>query len=259
MSLRLSVVIITHNAAGLLPGCLASIALADEIVVLDYASEDETLNIALAAGAKIATNNDWQGYGIQRQRAQRLASGDYILMLDADERVSAELMRSIRQVLKNPRENCVYTVSRRNWFLGRFMRHSGWYPDRVVRLYPRHYRYNDKLVHESLVIHQAKVTGLSGDLLHLTCLDFMDFQQKQLDYARAWAKERFLAGKRSGIIRIFTHPLAAFIKTLLLRGGILDGQQGFLLAVVNAQYTFNKYTALWALQQGNVPAQETKP
>lgn len=131
------------------------------------------------------------------------------------------------------------------------MRHSGWYPDRVMRLYERErYQYNDNLVHESLACDSAPVIPLTGDLLHLTCRDFASFQRKQLNYATAWAQERHLRGKKATLTGIFTHTLGAFLKTLLLRGGVLDGKQGWLLAVVNAQYTFNKYTGLWALCRG---------
>ncbi|EGT5206452.1 TPA: glycosyltransferase family 2 protein [Cronobacter sakazakii] len=251
MRARLSVVMIAKNAASLLPDCLASVAWADEIVVLDSGSSDDTVAVATAAGAKVFIENDWQGYGIQRQRAQQYASGDYILMIDTDERVTPELAQAIRQVLENPDPQAVYSIARRNLFLGRFMRHSGWYPDRVTRLYARErYRYNDNQVHESLDAPGARVVTLSGDLLHLTCRDFASFQRKQLNYATAWAQERHQQGKKVSVPGIFGRTLAAFCKTLILRAGVLDGRQGWLLAVVNAQYTFNKYTELWALNRG---------
>ncbi|EOC0587547.1 glycosyltransferase family 2 protein [Cronobacter sakazakii] len=251
MRARLSVVMIAKNAASLLPDCLASVAWADEIVVLDSGSSDDTVAVATAAGAKVFTESDWQGYGIQRQRAQQCASGDYILMIDTDERVTPELAQAIRQVLKQPDPQAVYSIARRNLFLGRFMRHSGWYPDRVTRLYARErYRYNDNQVHESLDAPGARVVTLSGDLLHLTCRDFASFQRKQLNYATAWAQERHQQGKKVSVPGIFGRTLAAFCKTLILRAGVLDGRQGWLLAVVNAQYTFNKYTELWALNRG---------
>lgn len=251
MSQRLSVVMIAKNAADLLPDCLASVAWADEIVLLDSGSQDATLDVARAAGVNVFTDTDWQGYGIQRQKAQRFASGDYVLMIDTDERVTPELAQAIRAVLDGPQPDAVYSIARRNFFLGRFMRHSGWYPDRVMRLYPRErYQYNASLVHESLETQGAKVIELKGDLLHLTCRDFASFQRKQLNYATAWAQERHQKGKKASLTGIFTHTLGAFLKTLLLRGGVLDGKQGWLLAVVNAQYTFNKYTELWALNHG---------
>ncbi|OAT15505.1 lipopolysaccharide biosynthesis glycosyltransferase [Buttiauxella noackiae ATCC 51607] len=254
---RLSVVMIAKNAADVLPECLASVSWADEVVLLDSGSTDSTVEIALEAGAKVFINEDWQGFGKQRQLAQNYASHDYILMIDTDERVTPELASTLKAVLENPQPDTVYSIARRNLFLGRFMRHSGWYPDRVTRLYARsRYSYNDNQVHESLEAPGAKVVPLKGDLLHLTCRDFASFQRKQLNYATAWAQERHQRGKRVSIAGIFGHTFGAFCKTLLLRAGFLDGKQGWLLAVVNAQYTFNKYAELWALNQSYT---ENKP
>ncbi len=251
MSSRLSVVMIAKNAADILPDCLLSVSWADEVVLLDSGSADATIAIARQAGVKVFVDENWQGFGIQRQRAQDYASGDYILMIDTDERVTPELAAALKAVLANPQPDAVYSIARRNLFLGRFMRHSGWYPDRVIRLYARErYRYNDNQVHESLEAPGAKIIALEGDLLHLTCRDFASFQRKQLSYATAWAHERHQRGKKVSLAGIFGHTLGAFCKTLLLRAGFLDGKQGWLLAVVNAQYTFNKYTELWALNQG---------
>ncbi|MFT2798074.1 glycosyltransferase family 2 protein [Serratia sp. JSRIV001] len=244
----LSVVMIAKNEVELLSECLQSVAWADEIIVLDSGSTDGSVALAESLGAKVFTHTDWQGFGKQRQKAQSYATQDYVLMIDADERVTPELRHSIEQVLANADDSVVYSLGRRNLFLGRFMRHSGWYPDRVNRLYAnQRYRYNDDLVHESLNTGGAKVVPLQGDLLHLTCRDFFAFQRKQLHYAEQWAIQRHQAGKRCGYLSILTHTLGAFCKTWLLRAGFLDGKQGLLLAVVNAQYTFNKYAALWAL------------
>ncbi|WP_419964338.1 glycosyltransferase family 2 protein [Pantoea vagans] len=248
---RLSVVMIAKNEAELLPDCLASVIWADEIIVLDSGSSDDSVEIATQAGAQVYQSDDWQGYGIQRQRAQGYATGDMILMIDADERVSPELRAAIEQVLVAPPSRTVYSLGRSNLFLGRFMRHSGWYPDLVMRLYPRTFRYNDNLVHESLQSDGASVVALPGDLQHLTCRDLIAFQRKQLAYAEAWATERHQRGKRCGLFSVFSHTLGAFVKTLLLRAGFLDGKQGWILAVVNAQYTFNKYSALWALNHAS--------
>jgi (heptosyl)LPS beta-1,4-glucosyltransferase len=251
MPTRLSVVMIAKNAADLLPDCLASVHWADEIVLLDSGSDDNTVELARSLGVQVHVDSNWQGYGIQRQRAQALATGDYVLMIDTDERVTPELEKSLRDALAAPEPGAVYSIARRNYFLGRFMRHSGWYPDRVLRLYERErWQYNDNQVHESLDSRGAKVVELKGDLKHLTCRDFAEFQRKQLAYATAWAQERHQKGKRTSLAGIFGHTLGALIKTLILRGGVLDGAQGWLLSVVNAQYTFNKYTELWALNRG---------
>ncbi|VXD05382.1 Lipopolysaccharide core biosynthesis glycosyltransferase KdtX [Enterobacterales bacterium 8AC] len=246
----LSVVMIAKNEAELLPDCLQSVAWADEIIVLDSGSQDGSVALAESLGAKVFTDTNWQGFGKQRQKAQSYATQDYVLMIDADERITPELRQSIEHALTVADDNVVYSLGRRNLFLGRFMRHSGWYPDRVNRLYAnQRYRYNDDLVHESLNINGAKVVPLKGDLLHLTCRDFFAFQRKQLHYAEQWAAQRHQAGKNCGFLSILTHTLGAFCKTWLLRAGFLDGKQGLLLAVVNAQYTFNKYAALWALDR----------
>lgn len=248
---RLSVVMIARDAADVLPDCLNSVSWADEIILLDSGSTDNTVSIAAAAGVKVHVDTDWQGYGIQRQRAQQHATGDYILMIDTDERVTPTLKNAIQAVLAAPADNAVYSINRRNLFLGRFMRHSGWYPDSVTRLYARtRYHYNDNRVHESLDAPGAAVITLKGDLEHLTCRDLFAFQQKQLNYAAAWACERHQQGKKTSITSVFTHTFGAFVKTLLLRGGIFDGKQGWLLAIINAQYTFNKYAGLWALSHG---------
>ncbi|WP_036770050.1 glycosyltransferase family 2 protein [Photorhabdus australis] len=247
---RLSVVMITQNSADLIRDCLDSVSWADEIIVLDSGSSDDTCQIAQAMGAKIFSNTNWPGFGRQRQLAQQYASGDYIFMIDTDERVTPELRASIKQVLNHADNNKVYSCARRNLFLGRFMKHSGWYPDRVLRLYARdRYQYNDNQVHESLETHGVPVVILKGDLLHLTCRDLMEFQRKQLNYAKAWAKQRHEQGKQCSYFSIFSHTFGAFVKTWLLRAGFLDGKQGLILAIVNAQYTFNKYVALWEKRQ----------
>ncbi|MCT6516253.1 glycosyltransferase family 2 protein [Proteus vulgaris] len=253
-SQRLSVVMISKNVADVIGECLDSVQWADEIIVLDSGSQDDTCRIATERGVKVFVNSEWPGFGKQRQLAQQYATGDYIFMIDSDERVTPELKTSIQTVLQQPEEQyVVYNCARRNLFMGRFMKHSGWYPDKVTRLYAReHYQYNDNLVHESLETQGATVKTLQGDLLHLTCRDLMEFQQKQLKYATEWAKERHQQGKKVSFGSILSHTVGAFFKTWLLRMGFLDGKQGLILAFVNAQYTFNKYASLWELSQKTI-------
>ncbi|MEQ9996182.1 glycosyltransferase family 2 protein [Pectobacterium versatile] len=252
MKKNLSVIIITKNESELIEECLQSASWADEIIVVDSGSTDSTVEIAYRYGAKVYQHNDWPGYGKQRQRAQGYASGDYIFFIDADERITPELRQSIESVLSKPNlgDKIVYSCARRNLFLGRFMKHSGWYPDKVIRLYAnKRYKYNDNNVHESLDCGDAPIQHLSGDLKHLTCRDFSAFQEKQLRYAVAWARERHEKGRSCRYSEIFTHSIFSFLKTWIFRAGFLDGKQGLLLALVNAQYTFNKYTALWSLNK----------
>ena len=245
----LSVVLIAKNCETTLSDCLKSVQWADEIILLDSGSTDQTVSIAEEMGAKVYTNTDWQGYGRQRQIAQSYASCDYVFMIDTDEQMTSELRGSIDKILSGPQQQkTVYTCARRNWFLGRYMMNCGWYPDRVIRLYINSERtYNNNLVHEAVDTSNAKVIKLEGDLLHSTCTDYITFQKKQLVYAQNWAIERFEQGKKVGLSSAFTHGLGAFIKTYFVRKGFLDGAHGLLLSLVVTQYTFNKYAALWAL------------
>ncbi|WP_323640403.1 glycosyltransferase family 2 protein [Pectobacterium polonicum] len=251
---KLSIVMIAKNASELIDECLRSVEWADEIIIVDSGSTDNTVEIAENYGARVYHTNQWPGYGKQRQKAQRYANGDYIFVIDTDERVTPELRNSIEKILAKPDidNRNVYFCARRNLFLGRFMRHSGWYPDNVIRFYANNYfTYNDNTVHESLNYGSASLKKLSGDLLHLTCREFSSFQKKQLHYALAWAEERHSRGKRCRYSDIFIHTVFAFLKTWIFRAGFLDGKQGLLLAIVNSQYTFNKYTELWSLQKKN--------
>ncbi|VFP78532.1 Glycosyl transferase family 2 protein [Candidatus Erwinia haradaeae] len=246
---KISVVIITRNSAEFLPECLESVNWADEIIILDFNSTDQTRNIACQYGAIVYRTNSWNGYGKQRQIAQSYAQNSMILMIDSDERVTNNLKNSIQNILKEPETDTVYLLSRSNLFLGRFMRHGGWYPDRVIRLYPRHFQYNSNLVHEALYAPKTKIKLLDGDLLHITCSDFYSFQLKQLSHAKAWAIQSNQNGKNSNVIRIFLYTIWTFIQTLLIRASFLDGTKGWILAMVNSQYTFNKYTTLWTLNR----------
>lgn len=244
----LSVLIITHNEGEVLSDCLASVSWVDEIIILDFNSQDKTRHIAAQYGAKIFQSTNWLGFGVQRQRVQTYANSDYILMLDADERVTYELRQSIEKILQRPDYNVVYSCTRYNLFFDTFIRHGSWYPDKVIRLYARkYYNYNTLLVHESLDIGNTKVINLKGNLLHLACRDLMMFQHKQLKYAEDWAKIYYKQGYKCNMLIVIIHTYYSFIRNWLFRFGFLDGKYGWLLAMINAQYTFNKYTALWVL------------
>ncbi|WP_447956818.1 glycosyltransferase family 2 protein [Vreelandella sp. EE7] len=247
--MAISAVLIVKNEAHHLRACLETLAWADEIVVLDAGSLDETCAIAREFTDNVNVNADWQGFGVQRQRAEALAQGDWILMIDADERVTDELRESIENAVKAP--PAVYALSRLSWCFGRFIRHSGWYPDRVLRLYPKgQAAYNAALVHEKLVVPEAlSVEPLSGDLLHYTYRDVRHYLEKSAHYADAWAEQRAALGKKASIGQGVAHGLGCFIKMYLLKAGFLDGRQGLLLAILSAHSTFNKYAALWVRHQ----------
>lgn len=250
--MAISAVLIVKNEAHHLRACLETLSFADDIAVLDAGSSDETLAIARAFTDNVSVDADWQGFGVQRQRAEALARFEWILMIDADERVTDELKASIlTAVAKGP---AVYSLPRLSWCFGRFIRHSGWYPDRVLRLYPKgRASFNAALVHEKLVVPDAlDVKPLSGDLLHYTYRDVRHYLEKSAHYADAWAEQRATRGKSASIGQGVAHALGCFLKMYLLKAGFRDGRQGLLLAILSAHSTFNKYAALWVRGQQGV-------
>ncbi|WP_025342470.1 glycosyltransferase family 2 protein [Mannheimia varigena] len=244
----LSVAMIVKNEAQDLAACLETVkGWVDEIIILDSGSTDETPQIAAEYNAKFYTNADWQGFGKQRQLAQQYVTSDYVLWLDADERVTDELKQSILQAVKKDEKNTVYKISRLSEVFGKQIRHSGWYPDYVVRLYRTDFaKYGDELVHEK--VHYPKeaiVKKLQGDLLHFTYKDIHHYLVKSASYAKAWAIQRANAGKTASLFDGVTHAIGCFVKMYFLKAGFLDGKQGFLLAVLSAHSTFVKYADLW--------------
>lgn len=247
----LSVALIVKNEEENLAACLDTVMWADEIVVLDAGSDDNTVEIAKKYTDKIFINADWQGYGIQRQRLQEFTSCDWILMLDADERLTPELISGVKEVVKNNDTNVVYALPRLSWCFGDFIRHSGWYPDYVTRLYAKdNAKYNDKLVHEKLEFtSSSKEMKLNGDLLHYTYRDLEHYLVKSAGYAKAWATQKQANGKSSSLLKAFSHGLSCFLTMYIFRLGFLDGRQGLLLALLSGHSTFAKYADLWLRQQ----------
>lgn len=244
----LSVAMIVKNEAQDLRDCLDTVKdWVDEIVILDSGSTDETPQIAAEYSAKFYTNTDWQGFGKQRQLAQQYVTSDYVLWLDADERVTQELKNSILQAVEKNEKNTVYQIGRLSEVFGKQIHHSGWYPDYVVRLYPTELaNYGDELVHEKVHYPKdTKVQKLTGDLLHFTYKDIYHYLVKSASYAKAWAIQRANAGKTATLFDGVSHAIGCFVKMYILKAGFLDGKQGFLLAVLSAHSTFVKYADLW--------------
>lgn len=247
----LTVAMIVRNEAANLRACLESVKWADEIVVVDGGSNDETTAIARAYTDKVYIEPDWEGYGVQRQRAQARATGDWVFMIDADERVTPDLRDAIERIVAADDRNVVATVPRLSFCFGRFIRHSGWYPDYVVRLYPRNRaRYDDAQVHEKVRPDPGmKEVRLRGDLLHYTYRDMEHYLVKSAAYAAAWASTRERDGRRASLAQGIGHGIACFVRMYLFRAGFLDGRAGFLLALLSAHSTFVKYADLWVRHQ----------
>jgi glycosyltransferase involved in cell wall biosynthesis len=243
---RLSICVITLNEAHDLPRLLKSVeGLVEEIVVVDSGSTDATLEIALAAGARVLTRT-WTNYAEQKNFATAQASEDWILLLDADEELSGELRESIVKWKAAPAQFPVYEMARLAWFLGAWIRHSRWYPDWQRRLYDRRRAQFSGAIHESLQFHGA-VGRLQGDLLHYTVRNLQEQRSKSEEYSTVAARAMFENGRREWrAAKWFATPWAWF-RYFVLGAGFLDGYRGFLIARSAAQTTWLKYKKLGEL------------
>lgn len=239
---ELSVIIITKNEAANMRDCLASVAFADEIIVVDSGSSDGTVEICRELGAKVFVHADWPGFGPQKNRALSYASHDWVFSIDADERVTPELEAQLKAAMRGEYDG--YFVPRLSQFCGTFIRHCGWYPDYVLRLFKKsHARFSDDAVHEQVILNGSS-PRLSSPLLHYTYLNRADVERKTWQYAIAGAQQSFARGKRA---HAWDAPLRggwAFVRTYLIRAGFLDGAAGFNIARMNAKTTYLKYQHL---------------
>ena len=245
MNKKISVIIICKNEEQRIRSCLEAVAWADEIVLLDSGSTDSTLEIARAFTDKIYINTDWQGFGPQKRLAESYASHDWVLAIDSDEIVTEGLHREIIDSLESASEKTVFRINRLTYFCGKFIRHSGWHPDRIVRLYnKKNYHYNDAYVHEAVSCEGAKKIDLKEKLLHYQVLSLEDYIDKRNSYAKAWADAQYARGKKTNVLEIFVRSFFAFFRHYIIRLGVLDGYHGVLISVIQMQYTFNKYNFL---------------
>ncbi|HEY3539363.1 MAG TPA: glycosyltransferase family 2 protein [Trinickia sp.] len=245
----LGVAIIALNSEAHLAQCLDAVAFADDIVVVDGGSRDATVAIARARCARVLVETDWPGFGPQKNRAVAALDTDWVLSIDTDEIVSPELARSIDEALRAPRAS-VYAVDRLSSFCGDWIRHSGWYPDWIPRLFRRDAaRFSDDLVHERLVF-DGPAERLEGKLLHYSYEDFETVLRKLDAYSSAGARQRFAAGERGGLGVALARGLWAFVRTYVLRRGFSDGRAGFMIAVFNAQTVYYRFVKLaWLARQ----------
>ena len=248
MDNRLSVAIITLNEERNLAECLASVAFADEIVVVDGGSHDRSCEIARAAGARVIEERDWQGFGVQKNRAIDACSGDWVLSIDADERVPQNLRGEIQAALRTPAFE-VYEMPRNSYYCGRFMRHSGWWPDHVRRLFRRGAaRFSPAPVHESLQTDRS-VGRLQHPLEHWSYRTMEQVLDKVNLYSSLSAPVVIQRGGRPTIFTAILHGAGAFFRTYFLRRGFLDGNHGFMLAVSNAEGSYYRYVKAMLIQQ----------
>jgi glycosyltransferase involved in cell wall biosynthesis len=244
----LSVILITKNEADNIRACIESVAWADEIVVVDSGSTDSTVAICRELGARVY-EHDWPGFGVQKNRALAYANNDWVLSLDADERVTPELRAEIETILKAEQAADSYLVPRLSNYCGRFMYHSGWYPDLLPRLFRRgKARFSDDLVHERLIV-EGRSEKLKGRLLHYAFDGMEEVLHKVNQYSTAGAAMMHKRGRKASLTGAVVRGLWSFFRTYILRGGILDGREGFMLSVSNAEGTYYRYLKLMLLNR----------
>ena len=242
---KLSVIIITKSEAENIRACLESVKWADKIIVVDSGSSDATVEICRELGAKVHVH-DWPGFGMQKNRALSYATNEWVFSLDADERVTPELQAQLIKAMEDGRNDGFY-VPRLSQFCGKYIRHSGWYPDYVLRLFRRtRGRFSDDMVHERVIL-EGTAGRLSSPLLHYSYLNEADVHRKTEQYARAGAMQMLKNGKTATIADAPLRAGWAFIRTYFLRLGFLDGIAGFNIALMNFRTTYLKYRQLRTL------------
>jgi len=245
--MKISATIITLNEERNLPRALESLRCCDEILVVDSGSSDRTVEIAKDYGAR-AIQADWRGYASQKNYASEHAAYDWVLSIDADEALSEELEAEILQIKKTGPEFDAYSFPRMAQYLGKWIRHSGWYPDRKIRLFDRRTaKWVGEYVHES-VVAESRAGRLNGNLLHYTCATLSDHVRSLDRYTTLAADELIARGRKVSVWPLVVDPTWSFVRTYLLQAGFLDGLEGLTIAHMASLYTFLKYSKARAAQ-----------
>ena len=249
---KLSVVIITYNEEENIRACLESVKWAEEIVIVDAFSSDKTAEIAREFTSKVFQNR-WTNFSKQKNLALAKASNEWVLNIDADERATSELKQEILAILNSERQSFDgYYIPIRNHYLGKWIRHCGWYPDYHLRLFRRGKgRFNERIIHESVVVEGRK-GYLKSDLRHYSYKDLSDHLSKIDKFSSLAAQEMFTHDKRARVFELLFRPLVKFIKMYLIKRGYLDGVYGLIISIMGSFYVFTKYLKLWELSKRRI-------
>jgi len=246
-STPISAVVICLNEADRIGRCLESLAFCDEIVVVDSGSTDRTVEICRELGAAVHVTPDWPGHGPQKNRALDRAGGDWIFSLDHDEWATPELREEIVRTLAAPGDKAAFVMPRRSSFCGRFMRHSGWWPDPVTRLFRRGAaRFSEDHMHDRVIV-QGPIGRLQHPVMHESITDLAQMIAKMNSYSSTSAAMLNRQGRRASLATAMLHGWWAFTRTYFLRLGFLDGREGFMLAIANAEGSYYRYLKLMLL------------
>ncbi len=243
----ISVILITKDAAAHVERALRSVAWAQERIVVDAGSSDGTVALATPLATRIETRA-WSGYGDQKNHAASLASHDWVLSLDADEAITDALRVQIETLAARP-EPAAFRMPRVTWYLGRWIRSTDWYPDRAVRLYDRRRaQWDDRPVHEALVV-EGRIGDLTGEIEHRPYADVAAHLSRMNHYTTLAAAQMHAAGRQARAWHLFVHPVAAFLRNYIARGGFRDGVPGLIVSMLGAVYVLQKYVKLWERQR----------
>lgn len=247
--MKLSVIIITKNEVSNIQACLDSVRFADQWIIVDSGSTDGTQQICRDFGATVIETPDWPGFGPQKNRALDAAEGEWILSIDADERIPDALREEILQAMANP-QHAAYALPRLSSYCGHFIRHSGWYPDYIVRLFRRDAgRFSSALVHENIELKNPEHGKLKTAMIHYSYRDDEAYLGKLQQYSSLGARQAFEKGKRSGLGKAILHAFTSFLRSYVFRLGFLDGKGGVMVALSSAESTYHKYFKLMLLTQ----------
>ncbi len=256
---HLSVIVIAKNETLRIEACLQSVAWADEIVVLDSGSSDSTCEIARRYTSRVY-DLPWRGFGLQKQAAVDMATHDWILNIDCDEQVTEELSEEIGEILAltgSPAE--AYAIPRRTFLGPKEIRHCGWYPDRVIRLFNRRRaRFSEDLVHER-VVTDGRIGQCKGHLLHYSADGIAPLLTKLNHYSGLSARQMFERGRRCNFFDLTLRPIHAFMQTYFLRLGFLDGVEGLEISITTGLLTFTKYIKLRELEKNASSEKRKEP
>lgn len=254
--MTLTVITTTRDNERTIRRCLDSVAWADEIVVLDSGSTDRTLEIARAFTAHVHQTPDFPGHGPQKNRALARATGDWVLSLDSDEWVTPALRAELEAAMAAPGDRVAFLMPRSSSFCGRFMRHSGWWPDFLPRLWRRGAaRFSEDHTHDRVIV-DGRLGRLTQPILHEAVTDVEQMLGKINLYSSLSATMFHRRGRRASLFTALVHGGWAFFRTYVLRAGFLDGREGFLLAVINAENSYYRYVKLMLLGEKKMPGDE---
>ncbi|MFQ5452734.1 MAG: glycosyltransferase family 2 protein [Candidatus Zixiibacteriota bacterium] len=238
-----SVVIITKNEEKNITRCLDSVKWADDIIIIDSHSNDRTIEIVQKYDARIFTP-EWRGYGAAKKEGVRYAVNEWILSIDADEVVTEELKSEIESVLNNNNHYAGFYIPRKTLFLGRWIKHCGWYPDYVLRLFSKvHGDFNDAVIHEKVIVC-GETKRLKNELLHYSYPNLEEYFNKFNKYTTIGAEEAYKKGTNAGWFSVIIKPPISFIKHYILKHGLLDGLEGFLVSFLSSMAVMVKYVKL---------------